>query len=241
METDTEIVENVTELAEKTAVEVTTAASAHANGILQKIDSLTITTQEHCIQCGDLLRTVKKAYTKLEAIRKDTVKPINDAKAKIQGLFKPDLDKYQKAERLLKSAIGVYQAEQEKIRQAEQEKIRLKVAKEEEKRKKILAEQAERAAKKGDLERAESLQEQAETFHKPVPIIPVAHKVQGISYSTTWKAKPAGGASGYDMELLPIEFHLPNQKMLDAQAKATNKLRPVPGVEFFEHKTMNVR
>ena len=226
---------NVIESAENQALEVCTKASAHAAEILGQIEGLVIKTQSDCLSASNILKSVKTAYKLLETRRKETVKPINDAKAKVQGLFKPDLEKYQEAEGILKKAIGVFQSEQEKIRQIEQEKLRLKAAKEEEKRKATLAAQAAKAEEKGNLEKAESLTQQAEEYHQPVAIVQAPPKVNGISYKSTWKARI------FDVSQLPRNYMVPNNELLQGFARSTKGKIPIPGVEFYEDKSIAVR
>ena len=159
----------------------------------------------------------------------------------ILGLFKPDLDKYLKAEKLLKGAILKYQLEQEQIRRIEQEKVRKRIQAEEEKRRKELIEQAERAAAKGNFAKADLKTQEAEEVHKPVPILPETPKVDGIIEVKTWKARPANGAAEYDKKLIPEGFLLVNEKLLNEAARSTKGLVPIPGVEFYQETSITAR
>jgi hypothetical protein len=231
----------IDEKAETSAIEITTKAAAHVTTILDSIKDMEIRTTEDHVNAGTLLKTVKDSYRLLEKRRKEVVDPINQLKSKIQGLFKPDLDKYVKAEKLLKGAILKYQQKQEQIRRAEQERIRKQTEAQEEKRRKELREQAERAAQKGNQQKAAEKLQQAEEYHKPVPILQETPKVDGIIEVKTWKARPANGAAEYDKKLIPEGFLLVNEKLLNEAARSTKGLVPIPGVEFYQESSITAR
>ena len=182
-----------------------------------------------------LKENVKPAYKKLEEKRLEIVAPVNELKSKLQGMFKPDLDKYKKAENIIKAALGVWDDEQERIRAEQQEKLRLKAVAEEEKRKKTLLEQSKKACEKGNLEKAESLAQSAAEHHVPVPIIPQAPKQQGMSRSTTWKARVT------NITRVPYEYLEPNIKKLNRMAAASEGNLQIPGVECYPVKSYSVR
>lgn len=225
--------------AEEAAVEVTTKASTFLTGVFDK--NITIISQQGLIEGSDVLKIIKSAYNKLEQRRKETVKPINDAKVKIQELFKPDLDNYLEAEKVIKQAIIKYQQEQlEKQKEAER-LAKIETDKKEATRIAELERQKEEWAKKGNQDKVEEKQEMIEeVFIAPVmPVQEAPQKISGLSTRKSWKARPVDDE--YDVKIIPPEYLMVNQKMLDQVAKATKGKLKISGVEFYSEDIISSR
>jgi len=109
--------------------------------------------------CGDV-KTIKTESSTLEDVRKEITKPVNAFLKSVNSIFKSPADNYDQAEKNLKEACARYDEEQEKIRIAEQERVK----KEQEKAAAELAEKARKAEEAAQKERddAEKLRLEAE-------------------------------------------------------------------------------
>lgn len=196
---------------------------------LTKYETYEIATQEQYESAAEDLKHVKSKYNELDKLRKTMTKPLDESKRAIMAFFKEPLDKLKGAETIIKRGVINYDEEMERQRQKEEEKAKRK-----------LERQAEKAEKKGDVERADELREDAENL----PIEQSYEKAQGISIKDNWVAEVV------DFKLLvqavaqgkaPIVFLMENQVMLNKQAKATKDSITYPGVKFVNKKITAVR
>ena len=76
----------------------------------------------------------------------------------------------------------------------------------------------------------------AQTVIAPVVNIEATEqKIDGKSTRKTWKVKIV------NVDLIPREYMVPNEKALDALAKASKGLIKIPGVEFYAETTIGIR
>lgn len=234
--------ENAIAVAEKESMVIKNSSMQRTAYLVKLAQDLLVNNEASKQQGIMILKTIKLEWKNLNEMRIAKVKPIQVAEKGIQEMFQPSLKRYKEIEAMIKLAIANYDDEVERKREEEQEKIRLRIQAAENKRKAQLAEQAKRAEAKGNTEKSESLKEQAETFHKPVPIIPVAEKTKGQSYRSVYKAKPANGENYYNLLLVPVDYHIVDDAMLNRMASTAFKSgKKIPGVEFYEEKIMSMR
>lgn len=120
-----------------------------------------------------------------------------------------------------------FDTEQERIRKDAEQKVREKAAKEAEK----LEKKAEKLRDEGKDEKADIMQDRAETV--PIPTVePTYQKPKGITYRETWKGRVI------NEKILLRQFTMPNQKSIDAQARATKNTMKYPGIEFYCVRTV---
>lgn len=218
------------ETATQEAVMIVTAASVQSKNYLEQAKSMEIVNHGDYEKAVQFLRIGKKSYNELEKQRKEKVKPINDAKTGIQAMFKPDLDIFQEAEKIIKKEMVRYDTSQELIRKLEQEKLRLKAEAEEKKKREALAARAKKWEEKGNTEKAKSLQEAAETTLVPVPIIQKQEAPKGISFRIEYKVRVT------NIKLIPAHFFDLSQSRLDKYAQNTKGQMTIPGGEIYEKK-----
>ena len=217
---------------------------------------ITVTSASEYQSASYFLKTIKDRLNQSEATRTSIVKPINDVVKTVNALFRSPTDRLKEAEGTVKAAMLKYTTEQERIaaearRKAEEEarKERERIeALEREKRAEVqrAAQEAEEAKKRGDYA-AKHLAHQeatrlAQEFAKleleleaqevaVMPAVVPTFAPKGISVRTTYaadvvdlmrlvKAVAEGKA--------PIRCLQPDQKFLDAQARAFKK----PGCLF---------
>jgi tRNA(Ile)-lysidine synthase TilS/MesJ len=181
----------------------------------------------------------------------NVIKGIKSLKERIEEVFNPIVDKAHKAH---KEAIGQRDKYLKPLLETEK-KIKFNIL---EFNKRIEAEQRERErianeelAKIAEEQKqklleesrstdstwnAESLKEQAESI---IPIVIDAQKKvineQGLSIKKKWKARIV------DFDLIPREFLIANEPLLNQLANEAKKESHIAGVEFYEESIVSVR
>lgn len=174
------------------------------------------------------LKTVKARIKELDSTRKGITKPMDESKSRIMDLFRAPLNLLEQAEKALKLTMITYTQDQEKKRLAEEARLREIARKEEE----SLRKRAQKAADKGKEEKAENLEQQADSI--PVPVVTYSRpRTTGISTRKTWFAEVTDPDELLKAVLdgdVPRAALTINMKFLNGQAKALKKELNYPGV-----------
>lgn len=188
--------------------------------------SFTISSNEAYAQAGEILKTIKGRYRDIESKRREMTVPLDETKKRIMDFFRQPLERLNNAEGLIKGAMLRFTQEQERIRQAEEQRIRELARQEQERLDKALEDEITQAQKEGDTSKAESLLEAA--IEIPLPVVPHERpRVEGIKTVTRWRFKIV------DEALIPREYLIPNEKLLADMAVRTKGAVKVTGVEFY--------
>lgn len=202
--------------------------------ILDRSAEVIIKTPIDYDTAGEFLKEVKGRAKALEEARKTITAPLDRAKKAVMDLFRDPADFLAKAETNLKRAMLTYSQEQERIRQEQERKLREQAEREEARKRKELEARAQKAEEKGNAEKAEALREQAEEVHVPRPIVPPsANRIAGIGERKVWKFRLV------DVNKLPREYMIPDEKALGALARSTQGRLTIPGVEFYSESTLS--
>lgn len=204
--------------------------------MLSRAEDYSIVTAPEYVEGGTVLKRIKTKMKELKELRQSMTRPIDETKRRILALFSEPEGQLADAEQVIKGAMLSYQNEQERIRAAEEARLRDLA---EQERLKLL-ERAKKAAEKGKEEKAADLEEQAETL--PVPIVTSAQpKVEGISTRVTWHAEVL------DKDMLikavaegkvPSIVLEPNMTILNQQARALKEALNYPGVAAMSDQTV---
>lgn len=225
----------MSETAENQAIEISTVAAGRVDMILAEIDSIVIADDEHRLQIHERSEALDIERSKFDEQYHKLRDPAWETYNNINKMFNPVLKSYDLIKKKLKGKIINYNAEQKRIRQVEQEKLRLQAEAEAKREKEALEKRAAKWEEKGNAEKADLLREQKETVHKPVTIIPKAEKLDGFRSQTRWKARPANGKQEYDLKIVPTRFHLIDEKKLNKRAMSDKTTEcDIPGVEFYK-------
>lgn len=182
------------------------------------------------------LITIKGKIKELEELRRSITKPIDEGKKRIMDLFRVPLDKLDQAKGVLSRAIMSYSEEQEKKRLALQEKLQREAEDRARKEQERLQARAEKAEDKGQADKAEALLEQAaEVVPDPVPVVLEMPKPKGLAYRDNWKAVVV------DVDQVPREYMIPDQKALDKIMQATKGTIKIPGIKAVNEKILMSR
>ena len=181
---------------------------------------------------ADELKAMKRQTKDLDALRKSLVKPLDEARARIQMLFTPALDYLTRAEKIIGRKMLDYRAEEQRAAQAaaRAEAERVRVANEE---------MAAVAEQYGDTDRAEDLREQ--DIHVPIAAAPTA---EGTWTVIRWHAElidiealcAAVAAGTVDAEIVQL-----NQAAANRLATALKGAVTYPGLRFVATESLAVR
>jgi len=187
-----------------------------------EITEVRITVPGEYQKAGDLLTKIKGRAKDLDKLRRSLTRPLDDAKKRIMALFAAPQEKLASAERLVKRSMLDWNAEQERIRRKEEERLR-KQAEEERLR------EIEEAEKDGDDEKLVSLMEAPVAAPK---LVTQAPKAEGVSIRKVWKWRTV------DETAIPREYLIVNEKALTSLATSAKGTVKVPGVEFYQEETV---
>lgn len=186
-----------------------------STNIKEKVNSLVIADKESLDVCNDLVKTIKAIGKDVDTFFDDMIK---SAHATHKGLTtKKNLyrDPLKDLEDIAKGKMRDYYKDLEIERLAKEEEIR--------KEKERLADEAKEALAEGDNEKAEELIiQKAETEEAPKEI----EKAEGSYMKKTWFAKVI------DKNLVPREYLVVDEKLLNNLAKSLKRESHIPGVKF---------
>lgn len=133
---------------------VTETQALLSNGANMNID-----TADDLAFVRDTLIKIKAAVKKVESDRMEMTEPFRDGASEINALFKPFKDWADTTEKLGKKAMGAYQSELERKAREVQAAADARARKEREE----IAKRVTAAEKRGHVEKAEALEERADT------------------------------------------------------------------------------
>lgn len=184
-------------------------ALAHrAQDLVVAAPSLIIETRAQFTDGAGYLRAIKDTKDKLEAQRTSVTKPLNDILRTINGWFGEPMEKLTKADRIIRGAMGAFD-QQEKAREREEQAVAQRKRDEEQAE---LMRRAERAADKGQEEKASQLLQRAVNLPAAQADY-VPQKAKGMSMGTEVQVEII------DPDKLPRAFMVPNESKIRAFAK----------------------
>lgn len=191
------------------------------------VDGVSVHSELELESAAAVLRDVKALQKKAEAAQKSLTQPLEHQKKSIIAWFRERItDKLAASERTLKTAIGRYQQEQDRIRR-EQQRIADEQARKERER---LAKRAAAAEAKGQAEKAEQLQEQAQTV--VAPVAPPPPKVSGISSREVWRFEISDPAA------VPREYLSIDEKKIGQVVRALKGDTVIAGVRVYCERSL---
>ena len=189
------------------------------------------------MQAVELLKAVKQQQKKV----KDYWEPMRiSAKESYDNILahkKTMLEPLEVAEKVIKAKTSAYIEEQERVRRAQEEKLRKLAAKEVDSK----LEQAARAETEGDTVGAEYAMAEAEIMDTiSVNVKAQTPKASGVSHSKTWRI------TAIDSSKVPVSFGGVEIRPVDERAvlrliKESKGMIQIPGVVYEEEVTTSVR
>jgi len=194
-----------------------------------------ITNSEEYQGSAENLRKIKSKAKELDGLRKSLTKPIDESKKRIMELFKEPFEYLTRAESHVKKAMIGWQADQEKVRQAEQARLAEIQRKEAEKLQQQAAKEAARvgslktdAAKANAAAKAEALKAKAEVVSNMTTTVESKiQEVSGISTRKMWKFEIT------DVNKIPREYMIPDEKYIGQIVRASAGKKEIPGIRVY--------
>jgi DNA repair exonuclease SbcCD ATPase subunit len=201
--------------------------------ILNSYQGIVVKDNTALLAAGNELKTIKGKLSDLEALRKSLTRPLDETKRRIMDFFRIPQERLEKAEGTIKRAMLQFQQEQEAIRRKEEARLQELARKEEERKKAALDARAEKAAAKGNLEKAEELRQQKEEVFVPAPVVNSSvAKVAGVATKQVWKFEIS------DANIIPKEYMIPDMVKIGAVVRATKGTLAIPGVKIYAEDTI---
>lgn len=202
--------------------------------ILESYQGMVVKNNETFLSAGNELKTIKGKLSEIETLRKSMTKPLDMARKAIMEFFRVPQERLEKAEGTIKRAMLTYQQECEAVRLKEEARIQELARKEEARKKAALDARADKAAAKGDLQKAEELRQQKEEVFVPVPVVASSvAKVEGVATKKVWKFRIV------DEHLVPRDYMIPDLTKIGGVVRATRGTLNIPGVEAFAEETLS--
>ncbi len=197
---------------------------------VQESQSLVITNDVQLEGAGSFLRGIKTILKRIDDTFNEPIQAAHAAHKTMLAAKKKHADPLLQAERAVKGGIGKYQAEQRKLREDEERRLREKAQQEEEERR--LAE-AEELEKQGEPEAAEELISQPVVA--PPVVLPGPPKVAGVSTRTAWKWRMT------DFRLVLREFLMVDEKKVNGVVRSMGMQTSIPGIEVYPEEVVSAR
>ena len=194
--------------------------------------ALVITSNETYSNAGELLKLNKGLEKKIKSYFKPLKEHAHKAWKVICSAENTEVDKLQPAIKHLNGEMTKWNIEQEKIRKAEEDRLRREAEAQAEEERLQAAIEAE---KSGNNEEAEEILE--EPVYVPPPIVEKSvPKVDGQTMTTTWKWRLTS------IEKVPRQYLTINETAVNGIVRALKDKANVPGITVYpEHKMRGVR
>lgn len=220
-----------------------------------KAKGLRILDAASCLNASHLLRSIKGLRSEIQQWFAPHMDAAMETKRRAEAARKGLADEQARmeaplieAESQVKRALLVWEQQQEDARRAEERRLQQEAQRRAEEQTLAAAAALEReAVATGN---AEMLAEATSILEQPIdaPVVavkPMVPKLEGVTYRDNWKAHPdvdikalaAAVASG----AVPVSFVTVNMSALNAFARATKGLQPVPGVKFWNDRQIAAR
>jgi hypothetical protein len=183
-----------------------------------------------CERGAEVLKEVKAYKNKLEEKRFEMTRPLDQAKKSIMEFFRQPMDALDTLERNIKSRIISYQQEERRKADIAQKKLQAAAdAKAKELRDKAAAEAA-----KGNTAKAAQLMDKAAEKEVAVPVVAAdIPKVAGVFTKQVWKYQII------DVNAIPREYMIPDEKKIGAMARASKGTLQIPGVKIYPEDSLS--
>jgi hypothetical protein len=195
---------------------------------------LKITNESSRAAAIDLIKKAKEKSELVIDFFKDTKSKAHATWKSIVAQEKSFLDKLEDFETLAKKAVGVYDAEKERLRLIQEAELKLKAEDQAEKDRKALQ---NRAARTKDGEKREELLQKAEAVQPAFVSLPSSVvRQKGESSRKLWYYRIV------DLNELEKAFMVPNDSLLKSMAKnEQSRKNPPAGVEFYFETTLSIQ
>jgi hypothetical protein len=191
--------------------------------IPDRAKAITIQSNDDYIRAGEILLTIKELRKEINSFFDPICAKAFEAHKEAVAQKKRADAPLVEAEGIIKPRIAAWNAEQERIRKAEEDRLREEARKQEEERRledAILAEQS------GNKEEAAAIMDTP--VQAPVVVVPKSvPKVAGVAMTKQWKFRIT------DANKIPRQYLTVDEQKIGAIVRALKDQANIPGVEVF--------
>ena len=214
------------------AVAVTKEIEAQAGVLVTQAQTLAVTDAASFQQAGVFLRTIAAYLKRVKEVFDPLVEAAHTAHKVAVAQRAKMAEPAQTAERLVKAAMGTYEAaERERVAAAERAAAAERRRLEDEERLR-LATALEAEQKPAEAERALTA---PVAIRVPTPVIAPVAKVEGVSFREDWDFEIE------DAALIPREYLVPDEKKIRAVVRASKGDIKIPGIKPVPKTITSVR
>lgn len=207
----------------------TTDLELQSATMLDAATAIVVSTAEQDAGATKFLQTASGFIKEVQAAFKPAKDAAHKAHKEVCNIENQLCEIPKKAVAAVKPKIIAYRQEQERIRQAEESRLREVARKEEEERRLQQALELERAGKEEAVE-----QVLAAPIEAPPTVVPKAPTPKGTSVRESWKHRVING------DLVPRAYLMVDDRALAALARAMKSKASVAGVEFYDEGTLAI-
>ena len=208
----------------------TTAIDGECATFVERANFFVVNSSVDYERVAGFVKTIKVMRKRIDDTFDPTIKATNTAHKQALAAKKAFSVPLDEAEYIVKVKLVDYRNEQERIRRAEEDRLRAIARKEEEDRR---VAHAARLESEGAVEQAKAVLE------TPGPVTPIVvarttPKVKGISTRKAWKWRVVDEAQ------IPRAYMLIDEKKLNDHARSMGSAASVPGIGFYSQDVMAV-
>lgn len=200
--------------------------------MLAQASTLTVSDDASFARGGEILLEIKRRSKSVEERFAEPVSLAHKAHKALTTLRDSVLSPFKQAEAQIKGKLGTYQMEVERRRQEEAARLRRQAEAQAE---------ADRIAKaqdqmdKGDLKGCEQTLVAPLQVESVRIVTPEPPKVAGVSFKDVWRFEIE------NVNLLPMEYMVPDEKAIDRVVKAMGAKTNIPGIKVYCEKVVSGR
>jgi hypothetical protein len=200
--------------------------STKALSIIEQGNAVVIKNSEDYTAAGNLWTTIKGIMKQVDESFDPIIQKAHQAHKEAVAQKAKIYDPLKSVYVYVKKVMSDYDAEQERLRKAEEARLREIARKEEEER---LLQEAIAAEASGNKEEAAAIIEEP-VYVPPVVVKKEVPKVQGMSFRTIWKFRIT------DEKKIPREYLKPDEVKIGGVVRSMKKQTNIPGIEAYEER-----
>jgi hypothetical protein len=179
---------------------------------------------------------IQDLLKELELQRKELTRPIDELKSKVTNQFREPAQKLEALKANIEREMMAFKKRLDEERAREQREFERAAQAEAKAERERLATLAAEKQEQGQVHIAEAIIEEAAKVTAAVVVLaPVKIPSQEVITKKNWKFKIVNA------QQVPLQFCIPNEKLLQSLATSMKEAASVPGVEFYFEETISAR
>ena len=207
-----------------------------ADALITSIEVKPVTVHDEYEATSSDRNTINDLLKLLESERKTLTKPIDELKQRVMSKFAAPAEKLTTLKTSLEREMLAFKKRLDDERARQQRELEIKAQAEAKAERERLAVIAAQKEAEGQQHVAEAIIEEAAKVTAAVPVLaPVYIPSQEVSTKKLWRFKIV------DVNKIPREFLIPNEKLLQSLATSSKESAKVEGVDFYFEETISAK